>query len=113
MTRVIARGQELRARQHAAEAALEAARAQRERVRAELVSLDALQRAALGEADQDSAKWLKSTGLAQRPRATSQLSVDAGWERAVEAVLGDRLEAVSVDGLEDALQALETSTAAT
>jgi chromosome segregation protein len=107
MTLVVARTQDLRTRQHAAEAALEQSRAERERLRAELVSLDALQRAALGEADQDSARWLKSTGLANRPRATSQLAVDAGWERAVEAVLGDCLEAVCVDGLDEALTALD------
>jgi chromosome segregation protein len=79
---------------------LSSARAARERVRAELVSLEALQRAALGEAERAAGQWVAATGLGQRPRAAEQLSVTGGWERAVETVLGDALEAISVDALE-------------
>ena len=108
MSAVTSRAQELRVSQKSAEAALEAARGGRERLRAELVSLDALQRAAHGGADQAAARWLKSSGLADRPRATSQLGVEPGWERAVEAVLGDCLEAVCVEGLDEAWSALDS-----
>ncbi|HTQ35868.1 MAG TPA: chromosome segregation protein SMC [Steroidobacteraceae bacterium] len=94
--------QELRARQHATESELEQARAERERARAEMVSLDALQKAALGEADRDAGKWLAAAGLAAQPRLTTRLEVERGWERGVEAVLGDVLEAVQVDSLEAA-----------
>ena len=31
---------------------------------------------------------------------TAQLEVDAGWERGVESVLGDTLEAVHVDSID-------------
>ncbi len=97
----------LRSRQHAAESELEQARLERERARAEMVSLEALQKAALGEADRDAGKWLAATGLADRPRLTARLAVERGWERGVETVLGDALEAVHVDSLDAAVERLE------
>jgi len=94
--------QTLRGEQAGIEKELEAARGQRERTRAELVSLDALQKAALGEADRQAGKWLQTAGLADRPRVTAQIEVEQGWERGVEAVLGDTLEAVHVESLDAA-----------
>jgi chromosome segregation protein len=93
--------QAMRARQLEVERELEAARVVRERHRAEVLSVEALQRAALGKAEGTSAAWLASTGLASRPRIAESLVVDHGWERAVETVLGDYLEALCVDGLEE------------
>jgi chromosome segregation protein len=98
----LSRLQALRAQQHAAENELETARTERERTRGEMLSLDALQKAALGEADRDAGKWLSAAGLDARPRLTAQLEVDKGWERGVETVLGDTLEAVHVDSLDSA-----------
>jgi chromosome segregation protein len=98
--------QALRAQQLSIEKDLEAARADRERSRAEVMSIEALQRAALGQADSRANDWLRSTGLAGRPRVAESLQVHAGWERAVETVLGDYLEAVCVDGFDDLTEAL-------
>ena len=67
--------------------------------RARLVSLEALQRAALGEDDGLVQGWLNSQGLADAPRLAQEIEVADGWERAVETVLGDTLEAVCVDDL--------------
>ncbi|MEY4761838.1 MAG: hypothetical protein RLZZ200_1694, partial [Pseudomonadota bacterium] len=103
---VLERMQELRAAQHASESSLEAARNEREKARAELMSLEALQKVALGDRDRESGKWLASAGLAARPRVAEQLTVQGGWERGVEAVLGDHLEAVCVDGLDALSQSL-------
>ncbi|RYG87327.1 chromosome segregation protein SMC, partial [bacterium] len=75
---VITRAQTLRQGQHGAEAALQRARGAREKLHGELVSLEALQRAALGGADREATRWLQSVGLADRPRATSQLTVARG-----------------------------------
>jgi chromosome segregation protein len=97
----LSRLQALRAQQHETESELEQARSRREKARAEMMSLDALQKAALGEADRDAGKWLAATGLASRPRLTTRLEVERGWERGVEAVLGDSLEAVHVDSLDE------------
>ncbi|MFM1887518.1 MAG: hypothetical protein RL026_2675 [Pseudomonadota bacterium] len=97
---VLAEVQALRQAQQSADARLEASRLGREKARAELVSLEAVQRAALGDRDREASRWLSATGLSARPRLASQLEVNPGWERGVEAVLGDALEAVCVDGLD-------------
>ena len=98
--------QGLRAEQLALEARLESARADRERSRSETMSIEALQRAALGRADARAGEWLRNAGLGDRPRVAESLVVEAGWERAVETVLGDYLEAVCVEGLEGVGEAL-------
>ncbi|MEY2853943.1 MAG: hypothetical protein RL030_1075, partial [Pseudomonadota bacterium] len=92
--------QGLRTGQQELERELELARSAREAARAELVSLDALQKAALGEADREAGRWLAATGLAGRPRVTAQLEVEGGWERGVESVLGEALEAVHVESID-------------
>ncbi len=94
------RSQKLRAEQFAAEGRLESARNDREKRRAEVVSLEALQKAALQRGDSRTAEWLTGSGLAQKPRLAAQLTVHGGWERAVETALGDYLEALCVDELD-------------
>jgi chromosome segregation protein len=101
------RVQRLRGAELEAERALESARAAAEASRAELTALEALQAAALSDHAGETAGWLKDAGLGSRPRLATSLEVDAGWERAVETVLGDYLEAVCVESLEPATAALE------
>ena len=90
-------------RQRERELAESAQAARREALETEgrIVSLDALQRAALGESSAQVVEWLAASGLAGRPRLAQQLTVDPGWERAVETVLGAYLEAVCVDSIDD------------
>jgi chromosome segregation protein len=111
---VLGRVQQLRDGQRGTEAELTLVRAAGERARAELMSLEALQQAALGEKDPAAAAWLESYGSRQATgaltRVATALSVDGGWEHAVETVLGDYLEAVCVNDLDtlgDELQRLE------
>ncbi|RMS30624.1 hypothetical protein ALP70_05064, partial [Pseudomonas savastanoi] len=47
--------------------------------------------------DTGTAEWLRDQQLAERPRLAEGLSVEAGWELAVETVLGADLQAVLVD----------------
>jgi chromosome segregation protein len=108
LTAALDRSQKLRAAQFEAESRLEAARNERERCRAEVVSLEALQKAALGRGDSRTAEWLNDSGLAQRPRLAAQLAVRDGWERAVETALGDYLEALCVDELDALADVLPT-----
>jgi chromosome segregation protein len=100
------RSQKLRAAQFDAEKNLEHARGDREKRRAEVVSLEALQKAALQRGDSRTAEWLTSTGLGKQPRLAAQLSVTGGWERAVETALGDYLEALCVDELDSVADVL-------
>ncbi|MEM7432496.1 MAG: chromosome segregation protein SMC [Pseudomonadota bacterium] len=62
-------------------------------------SLDALQKAAVGAGDENVESWLTHTGIADSRRLAQSMRVDDGWERAVETVLGDSLQAVCVDDL--------------
>ncbi len=98
--------QSTRANQLRLETELESARLRREKARAEMLSVEALQQAALRRAEGNAAGWLATHGLAQKARLAENLSVDAGWERAVETVLGDYLEAVCVDGFDSLQEAL-------
>jgi chromosome segregation protein len=71
-------------------------------LRGRLSSLETLQQAALGQRSGQVSGWLDSRGLAQAPRLAQEIEVESGWERAVETVLGFYLEAVCVDGLDNA-----------
>ena len=62
-------------------------------------SVDALQKAALGESDGDVRTWLVGEGLENNKRVAQSIDVADGWDRAVETVLGDYLQAVCVDDL--------------
>jgi chromosome segregation protein len=62
-------------------------------------SLEALQQAALGQGE-GASKWLQNHDLASSARLADHLEVEAGWECAVEAVLGRHLQAVCVESLD-------------
>ena len=59
-------------------------------------SLEALQNAAMGVGDEGIKSWLAGAGLDRNRRVAQSLKVADGWERAVETVLGDYLQAVCV-----------------
>nr|WP_288358205.1 chromosome segregation protein SMC [uncultured Pseudomonas sp.] len=67
-----------------------------QRLDGRLASLEALQQAAL-DPGKGTAQWLRDNGLDQRPRLAEGLRVEAGWELAVETVLGADLQAVLQD----------------
>jgi len=67
---------------------------------AQFASLEALQKAALGEGDEAILGWLESEGIDAQRRVAKTLDVADGWEKAVETVLGDYLQAVCVADLE-------------
>lgn len=70
-------------------------------------SLEALQEAALGKQSDDGVtRWLETEGIAQAARLAEKISVNAGWETAVETVLGFHLQAVCVEGLDDIAQSI-------
>ncbi|HTY94149.1 MAG TPA: chromosome segregation protein SMC, partial [Steroidobacteraceae bacterium] len=100
------RAQALREERTAAESRQEGARAGCDRVRGELLALEAVQKAALSHNAPRAGEWLSGSGLASRERVAESLDVSDGWERAVETALGDYLEAVCVERLEDVEAAL-------
>jgi chromosome segregation protein len=62
-------------------------------------SLEALQDAALGAGDDGIQRWLAGAGLENNRRVAQALKVAGGWDRAVETVLGDYLQAVCVSDI--------------
>ena len=96
----------LQEQQRQSQAELAEIRKQVQATRGRLASLEALQHAALGQEKNVALDWLRAQGLAGKPRLGELLDVDAGWETAVETVLGALVEAVAVDAPADWLEAL-------
>jgi len=78
---------------------LDQTRSELQKYKGQFASLEALQQAALGQKNDKLNKWLDQRGLAERPRLGELVRVAEGWEKAVEAVLGDTLQAVCVEDL--------------
>jgi chromosome segregation protein len=113
MQELVATLQAERGRERELSAAAQSARRDTQDVEGRIVSLEALQRAALGQGQGKVVDWLKSRGLERSARLAQQLSVDKGWDRAVETVLGGYLEAVCVDSIDGVAGMLDSLNAGT
>ena len=80
---------------------LDAARSELQTARGKLASLDALQQAALGLDNEEVNAWLRSNGLDDRQRLAESIAIESGWEHAVESVLGETLQSICIEGLDD------------
>jgi chromosome segregation protein len=69
-----------------------------QRLEGRIASLEALQQAALNPG-QGASEWMRQHNLHERSRLAEGVRVEAGWERAVETVLGADLQAVCLDDL--------------
>jgi len=81
-------------------------RKQAQTARGRLSSLETLQHAALGQEQGAAMQWLRAQGLDSAVRVGERIGVEAGWENAVEAALGQLIEAVIVDAPERLVDAL-------
>lgn len=79
---------------------LDDVRGQLQTMRGRHASLEALQQAAMGEKSEAVSEWLKEQSLAANPRLAEGVEVSDGWDKAVETVLGNTLQAVCVDGID-------------
>jgi chromosome segregation protein len=70
-----------------------------QRLNGRIASLEALQQAAL-DPGAGVSDWLCAQQLQDRPRLAQVIKVEAGWERAVEAVLSADLQAIVVDAFD-------------
>lgn len=82
-------------------------RGEMQRASGRLSSLEALQQAALDHGKGVS-EWLAAQGLDQATALAQQIQVAAGWELAVETVLGDDLQAIALDQLDQVAGQLES-----
>ncbi len=64
-------------------------------------SLQALQTTAIGRKNNPLVKWLAEHHLDKHPRLAENVEVEAGWELAVEKVLGSYLQAVCMQDMQD------------
>lgn len=72
-------------------------RGQNQKSKGRQASLEALQQAALGQGKSTVGEWLDRSNLSSSKRLAEELKVDSGWERAVETVLGNFLQAVCIE----------------
>jgi len=86
---------QLREREQSLGTRLESTRGELESRRGRVETLEALQAEEFGSDDTAVQTWLSRVGLADEPRLAQRLVVEQRWERAVETVLGDFLQAVS------------------
>ncbi len=85
---------------------LETDRGQLDSSRARFEALQTLQKAALGGDEEHVGEWLAANKLDNQPKLAQKLEVKGEWQLAVEAVLGDFLQAVSVKQFDSYLNRL-------
>ncbi|QQZ30446.1 chromosome segregation protein SMC [Thiothrix subterranea] len=73
---------------------IDAQRSRRQSVQGRLASLETLQQSGLEKTNKARQQWLKEHALDTAPRIAEILKVEAGWETAFEAVLGEDLDAI-------------------
>jgi chromosome segregation protein len=88
---------------------LEAVRGDLDSGRGRVETLEALQKAALGDDQEDIRAWVSKQNLEGRPHLAQKLQVEKPWERAVETVLGDFLQAICVTRCEEHLSSLPSA----
>jgi chromosome segregation protein len=96
----------LQEQQRSAQAELAEVRKQAQAARGRLSSLETLQQAALGQEQGAAVAWLKARGLDSAARVGERISVESGWENAVEGALGQLIEGVLVDAPQTLIDAL-------
>jgi chromosome segregation protein len=79
---------------------LNESRSELQQVQGRKASLEALQQAAKGESNKAVSHWLESHQLSRKARLSEKIHVESGWEKAVEMVLGNYLQAVIIDDLD-------------
>lgn len=98
---------ELRTQQKAMNKELDTLHSQHRQALSQRVKLQALQDAALAQSGKAVANWLSAHNLQDNARLLQKINVAQGWEKAVETVLGDYLQAVCVDDFNEIFAAVK------
>ena len=86
---------------------LDQVRNQLQTTRGRHASLEALQQAMMG-GDKKLTHWIDEQSLANNTRLLTDMTVVPQWQLAVEAVLGDAIQAICVDGIDSVATALSS-----
>ncbi|MBP6799283.1 MAG: chromosome segregation protein SMC, partial [Luteimonas sp.] len=97
---------DLQDQQRTAQNELSEVRKRAQEARGRLSSLETLQHAALGQEQGVAVEWLRQRGLDSAARVGERLTVEPGWENAVEGALGQLIEGVLVEAPETLVEAL-------
>ena len=73
-----------------------------------ITSLELLQQHAMGKDNKKLGQWLQNNAMSNKQRLAEFLEVEAGWETAVETVLGTYLEAICIGSIDDIIAGLES-----
>lgn len=92
--------------QRSTQSELAEVRKQAQAARGRLSSLETLQHAALGQEQGAALTWLRARGLDSAQRVGEALTVENGWENAVESALGQLIEGVLVEAPETLVDAI-------
>lgn len=76
-------------------------------IQLDMASLQAKQEALLGKQNKKLAQWIHTHELHSRPRLGESIQVEKGWEKAVETILGDHLQALCVSSFKKITQLLD------
>ncbi len=68
-------------------------------IKGRLASLEALQQSALGQDQRQVHDLLQQKGLSNNPKLAQEVSVESGWETALEVVLAEHLDSLCIDEL--------------
>jgi len=85
-------------------------RSEMQSVKGKITSLELLQQHAMGKDNKHLSAWLESVDLAENRRLAEFLDVQAGWDTAVETVLGSYLEAICIESADQIIPGLQRLT---
>jgi chromosome segregation protein len=89
---------------------LHARRSEMHGVKGKITSLELLQQHAMGKDNKHLSAWLESVDLRENRRLAEFLDVQAGWDTAIETVLGSYLEAICVESADQIIPGLQRLT---
>ncbi|MGZ4970699.1 MAG: chromosome segregation protein SMC [Methylobacter sp.] len=89
---------------------LHSRRSEMQSVKGKITSLELLQQHAMGKDNKHLSAWLASVDLVENRRLAEFLDVQAGWDKAVETVLGSYLEAICVESADQVIPGLQRLT---
>ncbi|WP_432745953.1 chromosome segregation protein SMC [Methylobacter sp. G7] len=90
--------------------ALHTRRSEMQSVKGKITSLELLQQHAMGKDNKQLSAWLASVDLVENRRLAEFLDVQAGWDTAVETVLGSYLEAICIESADQIIPGLQRLT---
>jgi chromosome segregation protein len=85
-------------------------RSEMQSVKGKITSLELLQQHAMGKDNKHLSAWLASVDLVENRRLAEFLDVQAGWDTAIETVLGSYLEAICIESADQVIPGLQRLT---